>query len=85
MKNKFAHLGRVLTREEAKLIVGGLSDGGSYWACSCVGGTSNGNVAVFNSGASDNYVYNHADSACNDYPLKSPADYSTPYCTKYNQ
>ncbi|MBS1591034.1 MAG: hypothetical protein JST07_02860 [Bacteroidetes bacterium] len=23
MKNKFAHLGRVLTREEAKLIVGG--------------------------------------------------------------
>ncbi|MBS1639551.1 MAG: hypothetical protein JSR12_05800 [Bacteroidetes bacterium] len=28
MKNKFAHLGRVLTREEAKLIVGGLYDGG---------------------------------------------------------
>ncbi|MBS1579267.1 MAG: hypothetical protein JST29_06465 [Bacteroidetes bacterium] len=29
MKNKFAHLGRVLTREEAKLIVGGdaLVDG----------------------------------------------------------
>ena len=30
MKNKFAHLGRVLTREEAKLIVGGTApvDGG---------------------------------------------------------
>ncbi|MBS1579264.1 MAG: hypothetical protein JST29_06450 [Bacteroidetes bacterium] len=34
MKNKFAHLGRVLTREEAKLIVGGLYDGGGNKTCS---------------------------------------------------
>ncbi|MBS1579260.1 MAG: hypothetical protein JST29_06430 [Bacteroidetes bacterium] len=43
MKKKFAHLGRVLTREEAKLIVGGTApvDGGDVWGtCTCVNGST---------------------------------------------
>ena len=40
MKKKFAHLGKVLTREEAKMIVGGNipPDDGSFCTESCPGG-----------------------------------------------
>ena len=54
MKNKFAHLGRVLTREEAKLITGGLYDGGGGDGKTCsstcwdasTGGNELGSVTV---------------------------------------